>query len=260
MQQTHWTELGEELEPFARNFVWREYADAVNRAALVRWLPLALWKRILKTDTFDEAVGAGVCALLSAHSSTLVAVECSLPTLVQAKRSQCPPVLLCGDVRRLPLADGAVEAVVSLSTLDHFESLDEVSVSLREMHRILGAGGQLFLTMDNLANPVIRLRNSLPSAPLLRSGIVPYYVGATCGPAGLSSLLQQAGFRVVQQHAIMHSPRILVLPLCRFLSGGPAFLQRIFLRLLLALESLDRWPTSSLTGHFIVAHAIREDS
>jgi hypothetical protein len=38
--------------------------------------------------------------------------------------------------------------------------------------------------------------------------------------------------------------------------GGPATQQR-FLRLLLACERLERWPTRSLTGHFVALKAVR---
>jgi ubiquinone/menaquinone biosynthesis C-methylase UbiE len=260
MERTHWVEVGEDLGLFSQNSAWREHADAVNRAALVRWLPPARWDRVLKTDTFDEAVGQGICSLLSSYATSVVAVECSFSILRQARQSHRLPTVVCGDVRRLPLAGGTIEAIVSLSTLDHFRSLDDVRVSLREMHRILQPGGQLLITMDNLANPLIWLRNRLPSVLLRRSGIVPYYVGATCGPGGLSRLLEQAGFRVVNLHAIMHCPRLVVLPLCRLLSHRAGFLRRPFLRLLMALEILGRWPSSWLTGHFIVALAAKEDA
>ena len=87
MDHVHWTEVGENLGPFRRNSVWRAHADAVNRAALAPWLPAARWGRVLKTDVFDEAVGEGICALLSAHSTTVVAMDLALAALRQARDS-----------------------------------------------------------------------------------------------------------------------------------------------------------------------------
>mgnify|MGYP006138370175 CR=1 FL=1 len=40
-----------------------------------------------------------------------------------------------------------------------------------------------------LINPVVRLRNALPFGLLRRTGLVPYYVGATCGPRRLRDFL-----------------------------------------------------------------------
>ena len=87
------------------------------------------------------------------------------------------------------------------STLDHFRSHSEIVTSLRELLRVLRPGGQLLLTLDNPANPLVGLRNALPFGLLHRLRIVPYYVGATCGPRGLRRLLPQVGFEVLEsQH------------------------------------------------------------
>ena len=48
---------------------------------------------------------------------------------------------LQADVRRLPLDDGSFDAAVSVSTLDHLESLDETRGGLRELARVLPRGG-----------------------------------------------------------------------------------------------------------------------
>ena len=100
------------------------------------------------------------------------------------------------DVRCLPYADGAFDIVVSNSTLDYFTSGDQIVESLRELNRTLASGGQLLITMDNLANPAVWLRNALPFRWLNAMGLVPYYVGATGGPRRLRGYLQEAGFEV----------------------------------------------------------------
>ncbi len=62
----------------------------------------------------------------------------------------------------LPFPDGAFDRVFSNSTLDHFDSRDDIREALRELARVLHPEGELLLTLDNLANPVVRLRNALP--------------------------------------------------------------------------------------------------
>ena len=48
----------------------------------------------------------------------------------------------------------------------------------------------MILTLDNLANPIILLRNGLPFHLLYYMKIVPYYVGVTLGPYRLQRLLK----------------------------------------------------------------------
>ena len=45
------------------------------------------------------------------------------------------------DVRRLPLADNRVDVVLSNSTLDHFDTEQEIEESLHELARVLKPGG-----------------------------------------------------------------------------------------------------------------------
>ena len=100
-----------------------------------------------------------------------------------------------GDVCSLPFVDRSFDVVLSNSTLDHMDSLDDVSAALKELYRVLKPGGRLLLTLDNLANPVVALRNALPTRLLSALRLVPYYVGATCGPSHLCRLVSNAGFR-----------------------------------------------------------------
>ena len=52
--------------------------------------------------------------------------------------------LVVGDLRKLPLVDGAVTKAYSLDVCEHL-SLDGLSLMLREAHRVLAPGGALFL-------------------------------------------------------------------------------------------------------------------
>jgi SAM-dependent methyltransferase len=162
------------------------------------------------------------------------------------------------DVRCLPFASGSFDVIVSPSTLDHFAVSHEIVASLRELWRVLRTGGQLLLTLDNLANPAVALRNTLPFRLLHRLGIVPYYVGATYTPRRLRHILQGVGFEVLEVDAVMHCPRILVVMMAQMLEGrlGPET-QRRFARYLMAFERLSCWPTRFLTGYFIAVRAMK---
>src|SRR5207247_446070 len=114
---------------------------------------------------------------------------------------------LRADVRRLPFKAGRFDAVVSNSTLDHFDDSEGVAVALRELNRVLAPGGSLLISLDNPANPLVALRNALPFSLLHRIGLVPYYTGWTCGQRRLRQLLDVAGFETVDVSAVMHCPR-----------------------------------------------------
>jgi len=158
----------------------------------------------------------------------------------------------------LPFADGTLDVIVSNSTLDHLGALDEIILSLRELHRVLAPGGQLFLTLDNLANPAIALRNALPSWLMNRLGIVPYFVGATCSPRHLRRIATQVGFEVLEVRAIMHHPSVLAVRMARILQRhGTKETRRRFLVLLMSLEHLSRLPTRFLTGHYVAVRAAK---
>lgn len=236
--------------------LWRAHSDAVNLGWLARSLPAGDLGRVLKTDLFDEAFGDGLYPYLAGRAQAVTGIDLSAGTVAAACRRHTGLQGVQADVRRLPFAGGAFDVVISDSTLDHFESGAEIGAALREIRRVLRPGGILLLTLDNAANPAIALRNALPYRLLHRLGILPYYVGATCGPRRLRAMLQAAGLQVHTVEAILHCPRVLAVPAAGLLHrhGSPRA-QRRLLRLLRTWEGLGRCPTRFLTGHFVAAQA-----
>ncbi len=238
--------------------LWRHHADAVNRDLCRRWLPSASPQRVLKTDLFDEAVGAGLYPALAEKARRVAALDVS-PRAVAAARARYPALLASqSDVRHLPFRDGIFDAVVSTSTLDHFPTAAEIDVGLAEVHRVLRRGGVLVLTLDNPGSPFVAVRNALPDTLRAASRIVPYYVGATYGRRHLRQVLDEVGFRVVDAGAIVHCPRVAAV------AAGEVFeryagrrTQAAFLRLLAGFEGLAGWPTRYLTGHFVAMRAVK---
>jgi ubiquinone/menaquinone biosynthesis C-methylase UbiE len=150
--------------------LWCDHSDAINLKLLARWLPKRRVSFLLKTDVFDEAFGEGVYPTLASKAKRLISMDISVPTLQPARARYLDMRAVKADVRCLPFADGAFDIIVSNSTLDHFKSHDQILESLHELRRTLLPGGQLLLTMDNLANPAVWLRNSLPFRWLNRLG------------------------------------------------------------------------------------------
>ncbi len=254
----YWDTVAQAWQGADRQRLWRKHSDAVNSALCSRWLPSQEMGCLLKTDLFDEMCSEGLYPVLASRAQAVVGTDASFLAVQGARSRHSGLRATTADVRRLPFANDAFDAIVSNSTLDHFESIHDIVVSLHELHRVLRPGGHLLLTLDNLANPMIALRNSLPISLLNRLCIVHFYVGATCGPRRLRRMLQQTGFEVLELDAIMHHPSVLAVAMAGLLQrrAGPNTQQR-YLRALMALERLSRWPTRYLTAHFVAVHALK---
>jgi len=257
-ERARWQAAVEPLLNSQSEALWRAHCDAVNAALLERWLPTVPCARLLKTDLWDEAMGQGLYPLLAERAADVAGID-FVPAVIAAAVARHPQLgAVLADARALPFAAGAFDAVVSISTLDHFASSAEIEVALRELHRVLRPGGRLLLTLDNLANPIVALRNALPYSLLHGIGLVPYPVGATCRPRRLQSLVREAGFEVRETTAILHCPRALSIASARRVRRtATAQAAARFLARLRRWERLAQLPTRYLTGYFVAIHARR---
>lgn len=257
----YWDRIGREWSQNHRQRLWRTHSDAVNKKLLNRWLSPEKVNRLLKTDLFDELVSEGIYPLLSHRANHIFCIDTSLFALGAVPGWPAGHCKIGADVRRLPFANDAFDVIVSNSTLDHFSSADDIVSSLSELRRVLRSGGHLIITLDNLANPLIFLRNRLPFPFLNKLGIVPYYVGVTLTPGQLQNLLKETGFEVLETESTLHCLRVLAVCVSdwiekHFSPNG----QKRYLRFLLAFEALSRWPTRFLTGNFTAVKAVKRSS
>ena len=255
----YWNRVVEAWEPTPLHRLWRAHSDAVNIELLSRWLPTARGT-LLKTDLFDEAVGAGLYPALAARYDQIVGIDVSVAA-IRAASARYPGLdARVGDVLALPFTDGSLDAVVSNSTLDHFASHAMLRAAVAELARAIRPDGRLIITLDNRANPVVALRTSMLFGALHRIGLVPYYVGATYGARGLARLLDSSGFEVVDTAAIMHCPPQLAAWLATRRDAAARAERQArcrYLRRVLRFEAMGRWPTRNLTSHFVGALAVR---
>ncbi len=249
----YWDQVVEAWEPSLAHSLWRAHSDAVNSRLLRRWLTPG-HGIVLKTDLFDEAVGRGLYPELAARCDQVVGIDLS-PTAVRAALRRYPELdAHVANVLALPFADRGFDAIISNSTLDHFESHATLRAAAAELARSIRPGGQLIITLDNRTNPVVALRTSILFGPLHRLGAVPYFVGATYGARGLARLLDGVGFDVIQTGSIMHFPPQLAA--CRAARRNDSSTET-HLRRVLRFEAMANWPTRHLSGHFACALAIR---
>jgi SAM-dependent methyltransferase len=254
----YWDRVVDTWHEQSRDAVWRAHSDAVNGALLSRWLPPRHLRHVLKTDLFDEAVAEGLYPVLQRGAQQVTGIDISA-RVVDAARTRYPLLkAITADVLRLPFNDGEFQAVISFSTLDHFDSADQISSALCELHRVLSPGGTLVITLDNGSNPAVALRNRLPYPLLRRLRLVLYENGVTYTPSRFVALLRSCHFEVGDLAFSIHSPRVVAVLMARVVerSANPLMRSR-FLRWLATGERLGRWPSRALTGYFIAALATK---
>ena len=75
----------------------------------------------------------------------LMALDFSLPALVEARRGSAPyRGFVRGDIRALPFRDGTLAGIWNLGVMEHFPQEDGIAI-LREFHRVLRPGACVLL-------------------------------------------------------------------------------------------------------------------
>lgn len=226
---------------------WRRHARDAHLSLIDEWVgrPEGRW---LKTDLFEER-SESRALLPRLASARWIAIDVS-PGIVAAARHPGAAAGIAADVRALPFPDGSFHGVLSTSTLDHFDDVAEIDRSLAELHRVLEPGGRLILTLDNLANPLIRLRNALPPGLARRTGLVPFTVGATHDVRSGRASLERVGFAVRRVTHLLHAPHVV---------GTRAAAWGWYARTVLPrLPGLARTRVAPYSGHFVAFDAVAD--
>ena len=237
----YWDRLAQKFIDRGHRDIWRRYSDELNAELVARYLKGARVERVLKTDLFDEALVTGVAGVLSALAIEVHGIDISSVIVETAARQYPGAYFQAASVTQLPFPDGYFQAVVSLSTLDQLETIDEIKQGLSEIRRVLAPGGRLLVSFDNLSNPLIALRKTLP---FVRA---PYFMGESVTVLRLEELLRATGFGVEEKFTYMHAPRAIAIPVCRMLEHRPYGPVIAKLRL---FEKLDHLPTRNWTANF----------
>lgn len=218
---------------------WRRHGRQAHRELIDRWLGV-LHGRWLKTDLQEER--SALRSLIPVLGGEWFGVDVATSVVSEARDNKATRGVTA-DVRHLPFRDGGLDGVLSTSTLDHFDDVTEIGVSLHELRRVLAPDGRLVLTLDNPQNPLIWLRNHLPTPARRATGLVPFHVGPTLSARAGAQALEQSGFEVLAVEHLLHAPHVV---------GTRAARWRWFERR--ALPWFDRLSTTSAaryTGHFV---------
>jgi len=254
----YWEAVGRHWEERRQGELWRRCSDEIHRLWLGRALGNLRGALVLKTDLFDEAFGDGLVAWFEQRENRVIGCDLAYSTAKSALQRQNCKRSVVSDVRRLPFGGETFDCIISDSTLDHFESQEQIRRSLQELSRVLRPRGILLLTMDNPRHPLVALRNLFP--PIWQKlGALPYSVGITCSARRLRRLLERVGFEVIETDAILHAPRVLVVAICRWFENHRGVREPAswLLRWLNRFERLGSLPCRQFTGHFVAVVARR---
>jgi SAM-dependent methyltransferase len=231
----------------------------VRQRIIQRWIDHGLGQRrgwLLKTDLFDEASGP------YHHATPLppglrflgIDVDESVARLARSRVSHevSEAQFVVADVRRLPFASNCFGAVLSLSTLDHFDRKADIEESVKEAARVLIAGGAFLLTMDNPRNPEVALRQWLPAGLVGRLRADRFPLGRTLAESEGTKMLQRHHVDILELGYLIHAPRYISIRALRLLDRFSAgWLAQALGRIVGGWESAADSPLRSISGHYI---------
>ena len=262
----HWNQIarGWSLKGYS-NELLAEHKIKTYLGLIARWADVTNSHRILKTDLFAEAFGQEQFLFdMAQTNSSVVAIDISREIVALAKNQARQHNVdasryICCNVRHLPIQSNSIDLIISDSTLDHFSSEEDIITALKELARVLQAGGILILTIDNKSNltypPYIFIRL------WMRLRLSPYFIGRTLSFARLRNVLEEIGLSVEESTAIFHYPhpdglvRWLERSLRRVSKGK---LDNTIRKTLAYLDQLEGRRTKHLTGRYLAVKAVKE--
>jgi SAM-dependent methyltransferase len=196
-----WDDVGANF-PSLKGAVSTAYYFDCERWLFETFLPKLCDLVVFKTDLWDEAKNTEILRWAADRGARPLGVDVSIDVVRAAGRvlHAHRPGFVVGDVRAIPLRDGAVDAVYSMGTIEHFE---EYAQAVREIFRVLRPGGTAIVGVPNKLDPFLR---PLLVHTLNAWGLYGYGMEKSFTPAALQRLLESAGFRVTARTGILFMP------------------------------------------------------
>jgi len=181
---------------------WEFYPTYLAKLAAVRAYLSTLPK---ETRVLDAGCGEGV--LVEEFKSRLA--------IVGADPNYSSDVVTTASLASLPYADGSFDRALCLDVLEHL-TFPEQSIALAELHRVVRPGGELLVSVPNLAHLQSRV-HFLLQGRLIRTANLAKHPGDR--PIGeYLELARRAGFRIVDRRGIFPTVPVLT----RWIRKSPA--------------------------------------
>ena len=180
---------------------WDYYPTYLAKLDAVR-----AWLRALPGQSRVLDAGCGEGVLVDEFASTL-AIEGLDPNYSSDR-------VRSGSLVALPYSDGTFDRALCLDVLEHLP-YDDQSIALSELHRVLKPGGELFVSVPNLAHLQSRV-HFLLTGRLIRTASIDKHPGDR-PLAEYLALTRKAGFSLVQCRGIFPTVPVLT----RFIRRHP---------------------------------------
>jgi SAM-dependent methyltransferase len=196
-----WDDVGANF-PSLKGAVSTAYYFDCERWLFETYLPKLTDLVVFKTDLWDEAKNTEILRWAADHGARPTGVDVSIDVVREARNvlRGHRPGFVVGDVRELPFADGTVDAVYSMGTIEHFV---EYAQAVQEIFRVLVPGGIAIIGVPNKLDPFLR---PLMVHVMNKLGLYGYGMEKSFTPGELKRLLESAGFQVTSQTAILFIP------------------------------------------------------
>lgn len=203
--QQFWEGVGARFPDLGGAASTRYYADN-ERRLFTEHFPALTGQRILKTDLWDEAKNTRILVWASQQGALAYGIDISAPTVAQAGAAfdaapgAGPLNAVVGDVRAIPFGAGSFDLIYSMGTIEHFAATER---AVEEIARVLKPGGRAIIGVPNRHDPFLR---PMMVAVMHWLGLYAYGFEKSYSRASLRTMLQNAGFTVVAETAILFIP------------------------------------------------------
>jgi SAM-dependent methyltransferase len=196
-----WDDVGAHF-PSLKGAPSTAYYFECERLLFEQFLPKLEDLTVFKTDLWDEAKNTEILRWAADRGAHPRGIDVAIDVVREARQvlRGHRPGFVVGDVRAIPLHDGAVDAVYSMGTIEHFP---EYAQAVREIFRILAPGGVAIVGVPNKLDPFLR---PLMVHLMNLVGLYGYGMEKSFTPAALQRLLESAGFRVTARTGILFIP------------------------------------------------------
>lgn len=184
---------------------WEFYPTYLAKEAIVR---AYLQSLPAGTRVLDAGCGEGLFVEAFREQLRIVGVDASYSSAYVNQ----------GSLLALPYPDHAFDRVLCLDVLEHL-TFEEQPRALAELHRVLAPGGELFVTVPNLAHLQSRV-HFLLTGRLIRTANIMKHPGDRPA-AEYIALADRAGFRLLQRSGIFPTVPVLT----RWIRRHPARLR-----------------------------------
>lgn len=228
-----------------------QYYRRCEMALLERSVGSLRGKRVLKLDLWNEAFNTRILDWMREQGAEVVGLDLSRVVAFRARRNARDarnardvrskghaPALLRADIRELPFAAGSFDVVYTMGTIEH---IDEYREAIREVHRVLKAGGRAVVGVPHKWDLFLR---PLMVWILEAFGQYLYAPEKSFGARELRQDVERTGLKVVERTGILTVPGFLRMADLFFYTRGLPFyrLSPLFLAPFQFAETRWRWP------------------